>query len=120
MSIEKVKAWTKKHWKKLAVVGGLALGGTLAYFGGKKSGTKVIQQIGTALAPYEKLEIPESLKPFVREIGSSDPESYVDIWYKNIRYEDLAKFGEAMKESFPDTQAIGAYVLNPITVDDLT
>ena len=120
MSIEKVKAWTKKHWKKLAVGGGFVLGGTVLYFGGKKSDVNVMYQIGKTLGiPYKKLDVPESLVPFVGEVWSHDPDSYVDVWHKCIRYEDLAKFGEALRESYPNTVAISANMMTPITEENL-
>lgn len=120
MSIEKVKDWTKKHWKGLAIGGGVIVGGTLLYFTGKKSGANVINQIGKTLGvPYKKLDVPESLAPFVEEVCSHDPDNYVDVWHNCIRYEDFAKFGEALRESYPNTVAICANVMTPIKEEDL-
>ena len=115
MSIEKVKAWTKKHWKKLAVGGGVIVGGTLVYLGFKSGqATKFIGKI-VENASYNRVgEVTDKLSEYASDVYKCNEGDWVDIWTKagidGIPIEDLGKFGEAISEYNPNFNRVAGIV----------
>jgi hypothetical protein len=105
-----VWTWTKNHWVDIACTGCMfVVTGGLVYAAKKISEPITFEtpNIDT-LEPgkvhhfgcneMEVLRIPDKLCKYVNEISSDAGVEWKDVWMDEIPFEDLGKFGEALKE----------------------